>query len=318
MEPYLMHGGTLDVNGNDINLAGNWLNTGGVLDDETRSVILDGNNQAIDYSETFFNLNKSVTTTGTLTIGKDATLTVAGALSLSGAAGNLLGIVSSTNGARHTWNVTAADQNVSFLRVVWIHKRLSNDIIATFSNDVSNNDSGEGSPSWIFASTFYWVNTLGGDTNDSSNWASAANACGVGGGAGVPGSTDVATFQANCDDNATVDVNLNVAALDIQSGYTGTITPDPSVTIDVNGPYTQADGTIDFSVNNTNLNVSGGFSKTGGTFTAGTGLVTFDGSQSISMNAGTNIGRVRVSESPDITLTLESDVQFGDLVLGDG
>jgi len=313
-----IHAGTLDVSGQDIELFGDWLNTGGVFDDEEQTVTLNGNDQAIDFSETFSNFNKSVTTTGTLTIGKDSTMTIDVALSLNGAPGNLLGVASSTIGTKHTWDVTAGSQSVSYLNVK-DSQATSNNMVATYSTNIGRNDDAEATPHWIFASTFFWINALGGDTNDAGNWASAANACGVGGGAGVPGVNDVATFQANCDDNATVDVNMIVAALDIQSGYTGIITPDSGVSIDVNGPFTQAGGTIDFSVNNTDLNVSGNFTKTGGTFTAGTGITTFDGALSVNVDAGTNLGNVLVSSSPDVSnVTMTSDLTVNDLTIGAG
>ena len=312
-----LHAGTLDVNAKDITLTGDWLNTGGVFDDETRTVTLDGDDQAIEFSETFSNLTKSIISTGTLTIGKDSTITVAGALSLSGVSGNLLGVASSTIGTKHTWDVTAGDQSLNFLNVK-DSQASSNDIIATFSTNIGRNDDEEASPHWIFSSTFYWVGTSGGDTNSPSNWSTTAGACGVSGGAGVPGATDVATFQANCDNNATVDVTLNVAALDIQSGYTGTITPNSSIEIDVDGPFSMADGTLDLSANNTDLKVSGNFTKTGGTITAGSGVTTFDGALTVTVDGGTDLGNVTISSSPDISVTIASDVTVDDLTIGSG
>src|SRR3990170_614008 len=57
----------------------------------------------------------------------------------------------------------------------------------------------------------------GGATN---NWSEAANWLGD----VVPGPADVATFDATSVKAATIDGAINVAGVDINAGYTGTIT----------------------------------------------------------------------------------------------
>ena len=66
-----------------------------------------------------------------------------------------------------------------------------------------------------------------------------------------------------------------------------------------------------FSTNNTNINVSGNIVKTGGTWTAGAGDLTLDGSLSINTNTGTNLGNVIV----DNLITLSSDIGTANLTI---
>ena len=80
-------------------------------------------------------------------------------------------------------------------------------------------------PQSAFGANSYWVGTAGGDWTDGNNWASTNPASCTGGGAGVPGAGDIAIFDADCDNNATMDANINVLGININSGYTGTISP---------------------------------------------------------------------------------------------
>ncbi|MBZ0167051.1 MAG: hypothetical protein K8I00_09615, partial [Candidatus Omnitrophica bacterium] len=78
-----LHAGELDVdvsNDRSVNVVGNWNNFGGVFDEHQGTVRLDGADQDIPASETFYNLRKTAATAQTLTIGKDSTLTVTSTL----------------------------------------------------------------------------------------------------------------------------------------------------------------------------------------------------------------------------------------------
>ena len=99
--------GTLDVSTSNyaINLAGNFTN----LDTFTAragTVTLDGTNQIISGSTTFYNLTKSVAVADILTFDVGETQTINGTVTLSGAAGNLLSLRSSIPGTR--WNFTVS------------------------------------------------------------------------------------------------------------------------------------------------------------------------------------------------------------------
>ncbi|MCH8244465.1 hypothetical protein IIB97_01095, partial [Patescibacteria group bacterium] len=151
-------------------------------------------------------------------------------------------------------------------------------------------------PSITDAANLYWVGSAGGNTNDSANWSSSNPASCTGGGAGVPGSGDIAIFDADCDNNATINANFDVAGININTGYIGTITQNTSITVTIGtSDYIQADGTfaggnstIDindrftlsggtFTSTSGTMSVAGSFTITGGTFTHNSGTVTFDG-----------------------------------------
>ena len=61
-----------------------------------------------------------------------------------------------------------------------------------------------------------WDGGGGADTkwNTATNWSGDA----------TPGTGDIATFDGTSTNNATINVNIDVAGIDINSGYTGTIT----------------------------------------------------------------------------------------------
>ena len=150
-----LNAGTLDVSaGNDyqINVGGNWENFGGVFAARSGTVVLDGADQEIPASETFYSLDKTLSAgpARTLTVGQQSTLTVAGTLTLDGFNGsNRLNIRSSTTGTRFTVDVTGAEQNVGFVNVR-DSQASSNNIVTGNSVDAGNTDRPEAEPHWIF------------------------------------------------------------------------------------------------------------------------------------------------------------------------
>ena len=96
----IIHVGSLVANGNDITLAGSWVNTGGVFDEGSAgTVTFDGDDQWIEFSESFYNFSKNdASGSNTLFVGRSATVTVSNILSLSGQSGaNRLLLRSSTD-----------------------------------------------------------------------------------------------------------------------------------------------------------------------------------------------------------------------------
>lgn len=309
---------TLDVNGtltltagtvdtktgenNAIQLAGHWLNNGGTFTARASTVTLDGGNQSIVGTETFYNLTKNVTVAGTLTFEAGETIRVQQNLNLSGALGQLLGLVSNMPGT--DWNIRV-DQPavVSFVDVEdsEVVGSSGNDIQAVSSVNGGGNDDADASPQWVFVPDRYWVGPAGGDTSDAANWSGSENACGVGGGAGVPTVDENAVFTDSCDNNATVDAAFNIGGLQINTGYAGTITPN--AVIDVDGLFSMAAGTIDFSVNNTDMFISENVTIIGGNVIAGTGSLTLDGDLIYSDTSSTDFGHVYTGTlGHDITL----------------
>lgn len=68
-------------------------------------------------------------------------------------------------------------------------------------------------------SDLYWVNDAStGLWHNSNNWASTPGGTG---GAGIPGTGDIAHFTSDCNDNCSLDNHITVGGLDIASGYGG-------------------------------------------------------------------------------------------------
>ncbi|MCA9402351.1 MAG: hypothetical protein KC897_01105 [Candidatus Omnitrophica bacterium] len=309
--------GTLDTglgSDNTINVAGNWTDTG-TFEPREGLVNLDGGDQVITTTGTFYNLQKSLTVAGTLTFEAGITVGVTNNLVFNGAPGQLLGLVSSSPGTVFNLNVTGGTQQVSYVNVS-DSEALSNDILAVLSVNGGGNDDGDIPPTdqWIFLTERYWVGPAGGNTSDAGNWSGTENACGVGGGAGVPTTLEVAIFSATCDNNATVDVTLNPGGMTIDAGHTGTITTN--ALLDIDGPFLMVGGTLDLDTNDTDVDISGNMTLSGGTYLSGTGTLTLNGILSFSDTVGNvDIGIVSVDGTAAIVTQL-TDMTVTDLVIG--
>src|SRR3989344_5944480 len=104
----------------------------------------------------------------------------------------------------------------------------------------------------------------GGDNSweNDSNWVGNVE----------PGSADIATFDTTSVANVTIDKNINVAGIDINTGYTGIITQSSTFTVTVGSSnYDQADGT--FTGGSGAVTVAG-LTISGGTFTSTSGNLT--------------------------------------------
>ncbi len=112
------------------------------------------------------------------------------------------------------------------------------------------------------------VVTWQGDVDN--NWSTDLNWNGD----SAPGSGDVATFDGTGNVACTIDATIDVSGIDINSGYTQTITQATGVDITIGaGNYDQADGTFtgsstvgdDIDLNGNFVLSSGTFTNTGGT-----------------------------------------------------
>ena len=173
----------------------------------------------------------------------------------------------------------------------------------------------------------------GGATN---NWSEAANWSGD----TVPGSIDIVIFDGTSTKDATIDVSINVRGIQINSGYTGTITQSGSSTFTVGDfGYTQSTGTFNGGAGD--IDVNAGFNLTGGTFTSTTGTlflggsfldsagafnhnngtVTFDGGGSLESDLGAeNFNNLNFNNPDGSTTTIFGGpaVALGALALNDG
>jgi hypothetical protein len=109
--------GTLITGGNNINVAGDWSNSG-TFTHGSATVTLDGTNQAITGDSTFYDFNKTVTAADTLTYAAGSTTTIAalGTLTLDGDPSQLLSLRSGTPGTR--WNLTLNDTAIKAIDYV--------------------------------------------------------------------------------------------------------------------------------------------------------------------------------------------------------
>ncbi|MCA9398347.1 MAG: LamG domain-containing protein, partial [Candidatus Omnitrophica bacterium] len=97
----ILFAGTMDTGANRaITLVGNWQNDGGSFVENTGTVTLDGTDQTITSSETYYNLTKTVSSAASLLFGTSATVTVTNDLTLEGAVGEELTLQGSSSGTQ--------------------------------------------------------------------------------------------------------------------------------------------------------------------------------------------------------------------------
>jgi len=111
--------GTLDASASNygVTVAGNWTkNAGGGFTARSGTVTLNGTNQTMSGSTSFWNLTKTVASADTLTLAAGTTQTVEGTLTLNGAASNLLSLRSTVNGQQFNVNPQGT-RTVSYLDV---------------------------------------------------------------------------------------------------------------------------------------------------------------------------------------------------------
>ncbi|MBP9854841.1 MAG: LamG domain-containing protein [Candidatus Omnitrophica bacterium] len=148
-----LHSGSLDTKSgvnNSINLAGDWNNFGGIFIERSSTVTLDGTNQTISASETFYDLIKTESndnsTDETLTFGKGSTTIITHDWMLDGRdADDRINLISSTSG-------TAAKVNPQATRTLdYIDVKDSNNINAAVINcKTSECINSGGNTNWSF------------------------------------------------------------------------------------------------------------------------------------------------------------------------
>ena len=162
------------------------------------------------------------------------------------------------------------------------------------------------------AADLYWVATSASNWNAAANWASSS---GGAGGAGVPGASDVAHFDAAATADCALDVPIDVTAIDVQTGYTGTLTQGAGATIELAGDFTLADGAFVGGSDDITL-FPGQLLITGGSFTSTTGRLDLFNALTIS-GAGSfahNGGQTRIVP-PTAGFTFTGNVTFHDFII---
>ena len=103
------------------------------------------------------------------------------------------------------------------------------------------------------------------------NWSEAANWSGD----TAPGAGDIAIFDGTSTKDATIDTNFSVQGVQLNAGYTGTITQAAGIQLAVGSSnYSQSAGT--FTGGSGSIDINGVFTLSGGTFTASSGVSSFD------------------------------------------
>ena len=137
--------GTFNTGGYAVTLAGNFTNAA-TFTQSSGTLTLDGTNQTLSGSTTFYNLTKNVSSAATLTFTAGQTFTVSNNLDLQGASGQVLSLVSSTPTTAINMSaagtVTAQYLNVS-----------DNNNTGSTINCVVGCVKGTGNTGWMFASS---------------------------------------------------------------------------------------------------------------------------------------------------------------------
>lgn len=247
---------TLDANDSgsyDLILSSDFLNSGAFAP-QSGTVIFTGTS-TLSGSTTFYNFED--TTPGTVLIFPAGVVTtVANNLTLSGAAGNLVILKSTTGGSQAKLNVGA----VANFSIASVNVEDNNAVGQALTASASTN--GGNTTRWTFGTTKTWVGP--GNWSTAANWSPA----------GVPGESDSVLFSNG--NTCTIDISTTVAQFTMQSGYTGTITASQNLT--VAGGFLEAGGT--FNQGSTTLTVGGNWVLSGGTFNPGTGTTLFNATSS--------------------------------------
>ena len=157
-------GHTLDVSSSNygLSVAGNFANSG-TFTPRSGTVTLNGANQTLTGTTSFYNLTKNTTSTATLTFPASATTTITNTLNLSGAASNLLSLRSSTTSTQ--WKVDPqGTRTLSYLDV-----RDSNNTNATAieTNGLNITDS-TNNTNWTFDYVAPTVSSVSASTANGS------------------------------------------------------------------------------------------------------------------------------------------------------
>ena len=141
---YIAPTATLDSSGYDITLLDSWINRGDFIH-HNNTVTFDGADETVRGSTTFFNFNRPHAST--LTFEAGSTQTVEGTLTLTGSAGDLLGLRSTSDGSQ--WYIDPQGPiNVSYVDVKDSYN-LKGDLTGEYIDPPNSNDSGNNN--WWFS-----------------------------------------------------------------------------------------------------------------------------------------------------------------------
>jgi hypothetical protein len=144
-----------------------------------------------------------------------------------------------------------------------------------------------------------------------NNWSTAGNWTSD----TAPGASDTAVFDGTSTKAATIDVNVSVDGLQINSGYTNTITQSSGKTVTVGSGIGFSQGAGTFAGGDSAIDINGAFVLSGGTFTSTSGTMTLAGNFTVSNSPtfNANSGTVTFDGSVSATADVNSTFTFNNL-----
>jgi len=288
------------------------------------TIVVTNSSAAVTFNDAFTTTNFTCTTpSAQLTFMNGVTFNITGTLNLDGgAAGTEVVLRSALAGSQYTFKVTGGAQTVQYVDVQDAAAS-GNDITANYSIDRGGTDAGTGSPQWVFGPAIrYWVGAANGeDWDDNNNWAVVSGGTG---GADYPDAGDTAIFDGSNTTTCQLDADVSVEEIQVQSGYTGSITTD-GYNLDIGSGGLTVSGSATFNASSgtggdTTINIAGNLSLSSTcTFTSTNSTVVFDGTSTVTLN-GQSLNNVEIGSttsggsvtfSDDVTLTGDLTVQNG-------
>ena len=275
-------GATMNATTGAFNVSGNWANSG-TFNHKDRTVTLDGTDQSISGSTTFYNLEKSIETADTLTFqnGTANKTIVANTLQLQGGSGALLSLRSSSTGSQ--WEINPqGTRTITYLDVKDSNNVNGTEINAVGTNSVSNGNN----TNWTFPDpTITSFSPTSGGTSTSVTIT----------GTNFSGATAV-TFGGTDASSYTVDSTTQITAV-VGSGTTGKV----AVTTSVGTATSAADFTFIATPAITSFSPTSGGTSTSVTITG----TNFSGATAVTFG-GTDASSYTVDSTTQITAVVGS------------
>jgi hypothetical protein len=128
----------------------------------------------------------------------------------------------------------------------------------------------------------------------------------------LPVAADTVIFDGTSTKNVTINVPVTVAIVQVNAGYTGTITQQAGVTFSVTSSYTQSSGA--FVGGTSGISVTGAFTvNSGGTFTSTAGTLTVTGAVTLGVGVFVHNSGTVVFSVSNVTLNLGGAATFNNV-----
>ncbi|MBI2269249.1 MAG: T9SS type A sorting domain-containing protein [Bacteroidetes bacterium] len=153
----------------------------------------------------------------------------------------------------------------------------------------------------LFAVDIIYTNgNLTNNWNDPLNWSTGV----------VPGNSDKAIFDVTSSADCNINANANVAGIDIQTTYSGTIIQNSGITITVGTDnFSMSAGS--FAGSNAAILISGAFILSGGVYTSTSDTMTISGNYTFSSGSfNHNNGTVKFFNPSGNAITLTGNTSF--------